>query len=120
MFLLIACQKLEIKNQKVCTVAGIIQAGANCATTLSGEKSEMTYEEFIYFLEPQSDRSGAMAQSADDYSETKVALEQACILLKNKCTYEMKRIISNMEIMLDLGIEAKENKKKMIDSIHIP
>lgn len=108
--LLTACKEIQIKDAKDCTTAGIIQAGAECATTLSHQKTSMTYEEFVYFLEPQHEheengnvipkRGGAICRSVDDYINAKNALEQACIELKNRCTYELKSAIDGMEIII--------------------
>lgn len=46
------------------------------------------------WLEPQEGRGGAICRSDEDFTKQKTALEQACALLKNRCTPEMKEAIS--------------------------
>jgi len=79
-----------IPNTRVCTVAGSISAGMNCAYTLSKKTEEMTVDETFYFLEPRDSpaRSGAICMSAFDYAKFKNALEQSCHLLGSRCQKE--------------------------------
>lgn len=107
LFLLPGCETVVVQNTKACTVAGILQAGAECAETLTGKRSSMSYEEFIDFLEPRPQQGqipahgGAIVQSAEDYSKIKVALEQACIALNGNCTYELQETIKNVNSILE-------------------
>jgi len=94
--LFFGCVHVEIPNTKKCAVSGSLVDGAICAETLTGETSEMNAVEYVYFLEPNTERGGAICESADDFNKEKTALEQACRLLGKKCTYEMKRIIKTM------------------------
>ncbi len=72
--------KVELKNQKICIVAGDIRAGADCANTLGGFNSSMTIEEVIKFLEGDS-KDGVppgVFMSLEDFAEMKTALDLAC------------------------------------------
>lgn len=107
--LLSACSQIPVKETKVCGVAGVLQAGANCALTFSKipeKESQMTFEEFVEFLEPQPERvvngkklparGAALCQSADDWNAHATALQQACEKLKSACTYEMRKQIESV------------------------
>lgn len=102
--------KVKVPNTKVCSVAGVFSAGADCAYTLSPVTEEMNMDEFLDFLEPQlerpdpnnpsvilPERSGALCQSADDYNKQKTALEIACSKLGSHCDEEMKRTIRTIK-----------------------
>lgn len=67
----------------------------------------MSFEEMVYWLEPQPEtkdakgnkipaRAGAVCRSDDDFTRYKIALEQACALLQDRCTPEMKATIANV------------------------
>lgn len=104
--LLSGCAGVTTPNTRECTVAGIVQAGMDCAMTNTGEISEMTFEEMVEWLEPQPERvdpvtgktlparAGAVCRSDDDFTRQKIALEQACELLKSRCTPELKAAIA--------------------------
>lgn len=103
--LLNSCAKVSIKNTKKCVIAGVWRAGLDCATTLTSETSEMDFEAMISWLEPQPEfvdkdgkkheaKAGAVCESAEDFTAEKTALEQACSLLKNACTPDIKSAIA--------------------------
>lgn len=100
--LLSSCGHIQVPNTEFCTVAGTVSAGAICAETITHKTRDMTFDEFLIFLEPTDQRGGALCQSADDYNELKTTLEQACRLLGTRCSYEMKRTIQGMEKMLNV------------------
>lgn len=84
-------------NTEVCSVAGLLAAGMDCAETLTHKTRSMNLDETIEFLEPQTGpkaKGAALCQSADDWSKQKIALEQACELLGSKCTYDMKSALT--------------------------
>ena len=69
----------------------------------------MDFETSIEWLEPQPERpdpenpknklparAGAVCRSDEDFTRYKIALEQACALLKDRCTPEMKQTINNV------------------------
>lgn len=89
---LLSCQTVKFPDVKACSVAGILAAGMDCAFNGHPETSEMDAKETIDFLE-----SGAICMSADDRRKEKDAAEQACYLLKDRCTFEMKKAISKMD-----------------------
>jgi hypothetical protein len=78
-----------VPNARVCAVAGVLQAGADCAYTLSDDLEAMTMDEFLAWLEPAPERGPAMCVSAYDWGRIKTALEQACKAAGPKCTYEV-------------------------------
>ena len=113
LLLLASCSQVKIKNSKMVTVAGSIRGGAFWAETLTRSSGSMTMTEFIEFLEPdiglkdegtglvlRPPRAGAICQSARDFTNHKTALEQACALLKNSCTYEMKKMLKTIDEQL--------------------
>lgn len=116
--LLSGCKSIPIKNKSYCAVAGVMQAGMNCAESLSTEKYELTFEEMIDFLEPQSERkdpktgktlparAGAICQSAEDATQSFTELDQACRALGSACSYEVKEVINKM------GASLESTKKK--------
>lgn len=69
----------------------------------------MSFEQFVDWWEPQPERpdpdnpektlparAGAVCRSDEDFTRYKIALEQACALLKDRCTPEMKASIENV------------------------
>lgn len=119
--LLSACGTVKVKDSTECVIAGVFQAGMDCATTNSSQISEMDFEEMIEWLEAQPERpgpdgktlparSGAVCRSDDDFTAQKVALEQACALLKNRCIPEVKAVIENMNRVSGL-LEAAKTKQ---------
>lgn len=120
--LLLSCSTVPIPNSKEGTVAGVVQAGMDFAETNTGKIHELSMQEMFDFLEPQNARrcvpvpgfnvcaddqtqgqpvdlparAGALCRSDDDFTAQKIAVEQACALLKNRCTPEMKEEISRV------------------------
>jgi hypothetical protein len=103
-----------VPNTRVCAVAGVLTAGADCAHTLSDETESLTLEQFIDFLEPAPERPDpahpgqvlpargpAMCQSADDWGKAKTALEQLCEKAGSRCTYEMKQKLAEVAGRID-------------------
>ncbi len=93
----------QIPNTRVCGVAGIFQAGAECVWTLSDDKESLDAEAFVDFLEPQGPRpdpknpgltlparGAALCTSEEDYTKTKTVLEQLCERAGARCTREMR------------------------------
>jgi hypothetical protein len=100
---------VTVPNTRACTVAGVISAGAMCAETITGIQSDLSFDEFLDFLEPQEERpdpahpgqtlparGGAVCQSASDWGAQKTALEQACRILGRRCPPELVRVIETM------------------------
>lgn len=75
-----------------CSVAGIFAAGMDCAETGSSKTSELNAKEMIDFLE-----AGAICMSAADRKREKTAIEQACYLLKDRCTVEIRERIEKID-----------------------
>ena len=72
--------KVQLKNQKICVVAGDIRAGADCANTLGGFNTSMSVDEVIKFLEgdPKDNVPPGVFMSLEDFAEMKTALDLAC------------------------------------------
>lgn len=86
-----------LPNVEFCSAASPISAGANCAFTLSEKTREMTYYEFLDFLEPNKERGGALCASAKDFEEYKNAMEKACRLLGPRCKKEVVQALAVMD-----------------------
>lgn len=84
--LLSGCQKVEFPDITPCSVAGVFAAGWNCEATGHDESTQMTAAQGIAWLE-----AGAICMSAEDRKREQIARDQACVLLKDRCTYEMKK-----------------------------
>lgn len=112
--LLVSCVDIKIQDTEVCTVAGKLIAGGDCAHTLKPDTRQMSFEEFVKFLEPQEEiknekgeiiqaaRGPALCQSSNDWNKMKTTLEQACELLKDRCTYELKQTIERLDTLLQV------------------
>ena len=85
---------VTIPNSESCSAAGSLARGAVCAESLTGKTRDMTFEEYLEFLEPNEKRAGAVCQSAEDAGKVKTALEQACRMLGKRCTYEIQQAIA--------------------------
>lgn len=122
--LLSSCKKIHIEDATECIVAGVLMAGADCATTNSSQVSELDFEQFVEFLEPQPERpdpknpgktlparAGAVCRSDDDFTAQKTALESACALLRNRCTPEIKTAIGGMNRVSSMLQEQKAKKQ---------
>ena len=98
-------------------MSGKLSAGADCANTLKPGGRSMTLTEFIEFLEPspaigdKPEKGPAICQSSDDWNKLKTALEQACALLKDQCTYEMQEwLLKANEILLRFNKKSIESE----------
>lgn len=78
---------MTIHNEKVCAVAGTVSAGAICAETLSNKTSDLSFEQFLDFLEASSSHGAAVCMSAADFNTLKTDLELACRKLGSQCLY---------------------------------
>ncbi len=108
---LISGCSITVPSTKVCMVAGLMVAGADCVETLSEKKSTMTFDEFVTFLEPTDLRAGALCQSAEDWTKQKTAIQQLCKKLGNMCDYETQKTIEQVSARVD-GLQRKVSAKK--------
>lgn len=119
--LLSACSRVPVPNVRECVVAGVIQAGFDCAESNTGKTSQMDFEQSIEWLEAEMPtnttpgRAGAVCRSDDDFTKTKIALEQACALLKNRCTPEMKSEIERQTGNVSQLLKNGARKKKVLE-----
>jgi len=97
--LLNSCGSIKIKNSEVCAVKSFLQDGMFCAETLTDKRRELTFEQMVDFLEPnvRTNKGAAFCTSAQHYIEQKTTLEQACALLEDRCTVEIKQAIQGLE-----------------------
>jgi predicted ATP-grasp superfamily ATP-dependent carboligase len=109
MLTLSSCGSVTIHDSNVCAIAGVVSAGANCNTIISGIKTQLDEDELIKMLEPNKDRAGAIIIPAKDFVDIKTSLEQACVLLKNRCTEEVKKNIKLISKNLELLINYVDN-----------
>jgi hypothetical protein len=102
-----------LPDVKICSVAGNMSAGADCAQTGSDKTEEMNFEQFINFLEPQvnPDRGAAMCLSSVDFSLIKSALEKACKSLGNNCTKETQEKLEKFSGRMD-GLQERVKKRR--------
>lgn len=93
-----SCAHVQLPDTEACAVAGKVINGATCNYTISDKPRKMTFDEFIHWLEPdiQNQRGAAICQSSNDWVKIKVALEQACYLLKRRCSLEMQQAIQKL------------------------
>lgn len=93
---------------KMCAVAGVLSAGADCVHTLSTETNSMTLDETIQFLEAQPDRAdpkdpnriikghaAALMIASEDWTKIKNTIEAAC--LKVGCTKEIASTVASID-----------------------
>lgn len=131
-----SCSTIQIPNSKICTPAGMMSAGADCAYTLDSKTEEMTLDEFLEFLEPKEEvrdpvtnaliepaRGGALCTPASDFTAQKTALEQACAALGNKCSYEIKeaiqKVATNISSLQKKSASKQEDRHMTISSIPV-
>lgn len=127
--LLAACTTIKLPNTPVCAVAGTMSAGADCAYTLTDETYSLSFDEWIDYLEPQSDRpdpkapgktlparGGALCLPSEGWAGFKTALEQACRKLGGRvCTAEVKAALLKTDERLTLlaaGASSKKTKRR--------
>lgn len=84
--------RVSFPDVQLCSVAGVIMAGADCSYTGHEENSEMQAKEFIDWLE-----NGAICMSSADRAREKSAIESACVKLGNACSFEVKQLIQTMD-----------------------
>lgn len=98
---------IPIHEHKLCSVAGILGAGMDCATDQTSTISELNFSAMVEFLEPQPERpdpnhpgqrlperAGAICEPDDDFTDFKTALEQACVELKDRCAPQIKTALA--------------------------
>lgn len=109
-----ACS-VQIPNVVVCSTAGYMSAGADCAESLSDETKVLTLDEWIAFLEPniETGRGAALCLSSEDFTKLKTALDQACSKLGRWCSKEIKEETQKAEMRVaSLQSRVAEKKRK--------
>lgn len=107
-----ACTHVEIPNLELCSTAGTLTAGADCAETLTDKTRSMNLDEFVAFLEPQIEpaRGAALCMSSESFSRLKSALEKACAKLGRACTKEVVAQVQQVSTRVD-GLLARVRAK---------
>lgn len=102
--LLSACTHVMVPNARICSVSGVMAAGADCGYTLTDKIERIDLDALIKLLEPDLEASpphaGALIISADDFRRYKTALDQACSKLKG-CTHEVPEGAARIEAVLE-------------------
>ena len=94
-FNITSCGTVKIHDTKICTVAGAMSAGANCTRAVSGERTQLNFEELVDMLLPTEAHGPAVIIPLNDFVDLKNELEQACVYLKCK-KRERKKLESTM------------------------
>jgi hypothetical protein len=93
----------------MCSVKGVVAAGAMCDETLKKNPSDLNMTEFFDFLEAQPEvkdekgkivkeaKGAAVCQSAKDFNYNKTQFEKACYMLGDLCSYEMQEAIKKFD-----------------------
>lgn len=91
--------RLKLKNQTICTVAGVMAAGMDCASTLNPNVFPLSLEQTLLFLEPhpQVSRAGAVCMSAQHFNDIKTSLDIICMTLGEDCTYDVREQLQNLD-----------------------
>lgn len=111
----------KVRNTEVCTVAGVLSAGMDCAETQADKTRSMNLDETIEFLEPQiadpktgrKERAGAMCFSSDHFNTNKTDLEILCAKLGKACSLEVKQAIRKGSARMD-ALQSRTIKKTRI------
>lgn len=95
---------VTLPNARVCTVAGTMSAGANCAYMNTPEIEQLDLDQWMAFLEPNAEtqKSGALCISDKDFRDIKTALEQACSKMGTACTKDTKKNLAQVSAKIDL------------------
>ena len=112
---------VTVPNVMLCTTAGVMSAGGDCAKSLSDDTATLDLDQWIEFLEPQVEqvlpgdvkipaRGGALCMSSDDFAKLKTAMEQACHKLGRWCSYEVKTTMEQSAHRI--GVLQKRASKK--------
>ena len=103
-----SCKELKIENTELCSVAGVLSAGMDCANTHNKQTREMNLSETIDWLQAsdevkdkngkviQPKKGAAVCQSAEHFNSFKTSLEVACKMLGSNCSYEIKEAIKGI------------------------
>lgn len=94
--LLSSCASVQMPCMDVYSIAGIMQAGADKASTCSDETSEVSMHEIFKILE-----DGAIIIPSNDFKRNKTASEQACYKLGARCSYEVRQAIQDFNRRTD-------------------
>ncbi len=86
---------VEIPNVTLCAVAGSLKDGAACAETSTDVTRDLTFSQFLDFLEPKTGKGAAICLSSQDYGRIKTAIDQVC-KKTGACSYEVKARIEKI------------------------
>lgn len=94
-----SCGSVKLHDTRACAIAGVVEAGADCVTSLSGKKYQLTFDELIDLLQPNEERGGAIIIPVEDFIELKNTIEIAC--KKLRCKKETKeKYLKNIDYLL--------------------
>lgn len=100
--LLLSCT--TVKDITTCSVAGTLMAGGICSHSLIPDTKDLTFDEFVSFLEPQPAnpadnlpaKGPAVCMASVDYSEMKSELESACRELGPRCSVKLQDLLQSL------------------------
>lgn len=124
LFALSSCGKIKkqvtlmLKDQQICSVAGVMAAGMDCAHTVTGQTYEKDLQETMKFLEPslEENRAGAICMSAEHFNQMKTSLDIICASIGKHCTVEIKeQLKKSTETVKSLEEKSKSKKKDKKD-----
>lgn len=119
--LLVSCA-VKVPDVKACATAGVFSAGADCVTTISGKHEELSFDQWLEFLEPQPEknlpdgkkvpeRGAAVCVSSDDWTALKTAIMKLCEKVGSWCKKEEQEKIEAVSANVE-GLQAKVMAKK--------
>lgn len=117
--LILSACSISQPNVKICSVAGVMSAGADCANTLNDTTEEMNLDQWITFLEPQIEppRGAALCMSSVDFTKVKNFIDQACAKLGTSCKKEAQETIEILSARID-GLQRRVLLKKQKAIVH--
>lgn len=91
---------VTVRDGLVCAVAGKLEAGAICSHLLTPTTSQLTFEEFVAFLEAQASppRGPAVCMPSEDWNAMKTELETACRELGSRCSLATQQALQKFQM----------------------
>jgi hypothetical protein len=117
--LLLSACSISQPAVRVCSVAGVMSAGADCANTLDDKTEELNLDQWITFLEPQLDppRGAALCMSSVDFKKVKDFIDSACAKLGTSCKKEAQETIEKVSARME-RLQARVLLKKQKPIVH--
>jgi hypothetical protein len=85
---------VTIQNRNPCTANGTLALGATCAETETAQTSQLTFDQYVAFLEAAPNKPPAICQSGADYVTESTELETLCREQGSFCSYQLKQEVA--------------------------